>query len=99
MNGRALRFGLALRHEQRVVGTPDVAYDLLVGLRVCLATQLLVQSLLSDEKRNPWNLGKWLRGRDRRDGDWTGWSVQVHVAALNRPRRGIGTQLASLDGE
>src|SRR5258708_25219229 len=50
MDPRALGFGLTLRLKQRVVGATHFVHDLLVRLRIGLATQIFVQSLLCDGK-------------------------------------------------
>jgi hypothetical protein len=99
VDGRALGFDLALRLEQGIVGTPDVAYNLLVRLRIGLAAQIFVQSLLRDGKSDSWNLRNRLRGCNRRHDDGTGRGVQVGVFARNRTRSGICAQLARLNGE
>src|SRR3984893_8041436 len=98
-DGGTLRFGLALRLEQRIINPTNVAHQLLVLLRVGLAAQIFVQSLLGDRKANSWNLSDRLRDCNRRYGDWTSRGVQVDVATWNRASRGKCAQLARPDGE
>src|SRR5882757_4580535 len=47
-DGCTLRFGLALGLEQRIVGAADIAHQLLIPLRIALAAEIFVQSLLSN---------------------------------------------------
>src|SRR5260370_32247695 len=99
LDGGALRFGLALRLEQRIISTTNVSHQLLVPLLVGLAAQIFVQSLLSDAQTNSGNLSKRLRERNRRHRDGTSGGVQVDVAARNRAGRRKCAQLAGFDRE